>query len=109
MEEPLPVLESPPDAKPPPATSLAARLLNVFAVPGEVFAEVKASRICIGNWLVPALLSALVAVLTAVVIVSQPAFQRQMHDLTERQAKVAGPAGQGRQSQAGRGETAPWL
>jgi hypothetical protein len=88
MEEPLPVLDSPRDAKPPPATSLAARLLNVFAVPGEVFAEVKAGRVCIGNWLVPALLSALVAVFTAVVIVSHPAFQRQMHDLTERQAKA---------------------
>jgi hypothetical protein len=88
MEEPLPVLDSPRNATPPPATSLAARLLNVFAVPGEVFAEVKAGRVCIGNWLVPALLSALVAVFTAVVIVSHPAFQRQMHDLTERQAKV---------------------
>jgi hypothetical protein len=88
MEEPPPVLDSPRDATPPPATSLAARLLNVFAVPGEVFAEVKAGRMCIGNWLVPALLSALVAVFTAVVIVSHPAFQRQLHDLTERQAKA---------------------
>jgi hypothetical protein len=88
MEEPPPVLDSPRDATPPPATSLAARLLNVFAVPGEVFAEVKVGRICIGNWLVPALLSALVAVFTAVVIVSHPAFQRQLHDLTERQAKA---------------------
>ena len=88
MEEPLPVSDSPPDAKPRPATSLAARLLNVFAVPGEVFAEVKAGRNCVGNWLVPALLSAVVAVLTAVVIVSQPAFQRQVHDLMGRQAKV---------------------
>ena len=73
---------------PPPTTSLAARLLNVFAVPGEVFAEVKASRVCVGNWLAPALLSALAAVITAVVIVSQPAFQRQIHDLTDRQAKA---------------------
>jgi hypothetical protein len=87
MEDPLPVLDSPRNATPPPATSLAARLLNVFAVPGQVFAEVKAARVCVGNWLVPALLSALVAVFTAVVIVSHPAFQRQMHDLTERTAK----------------------
>ena len=68
--------------------SLAARLLNVFAVPGEVFAEVKTSRVSIGNWLVPAVLSALAAMITAIVIVSQPAFQRQIHDLTDRQAKV---------------------
>ena len=68
--------------------SLAARLLNVFAVPGEVFAEVKASRVSIGNWLVPALLSVLVAVLAANVMVSQPAVQRKLHDLTEKQAKT---------------------
>ncbi len=68
--------------------SLAARLLNVFAIPGEVFAGVKASRLSIGNWLVPALLSAVVGVLTAIVVVSQPAIQRQMHDLKERQAKA---------------------
>jgi hypothetical protein len=88
MEEPLPVPDVPRDAKPPPATSLAARLLNVFAVPGEVFAEVKTGRVCIGNWLVPALLSALAAVFTAIVIVSHPAFQRQLQNLTDRQAKV---------------------
>ena len=88
MEESPPVLESPPDAPPPPAMSLAARLLNVFAIPGEVFMGVKASRLSIGNWLVPALLSAVVGVVAAIDIVSQPVMQRQMHDLTERQAKV---------------------
>ena len=51
--------------------SFAARLLNVFAIPGEVFAGVKAGRVCVWNWLVPALLLTTVAVLTAVVVVSQ--------------------------------------
>jgi hypothetical protein len=88
MEEPLPVLDSPPEAPQPPAISLAARLLNVFAIPGEVFAGVRASRISIGNWLVPALLLAVVGVLSAIVVVAQPAFQRQIHDRTERQAKA---------------------
>jgi len=69
--------------------SLAARLLNVFAVPGQVFTDVKAGPICIGNWLVPALLSALIAVFTAVVILSQPAFQKQMQEMTQRLAKAA--------------------
>ncbi len=68
--------------------SFAARLLNIFAVPGEVFAEVKTSRICIANWLVPGLLSSVVAVLAVVLVVSQPAFQQQMHNLTERVAKA---------------------
>ncbi len=105
MEEPPPFLESQPKVEPPRATSLPARLLNVFAVPSEVFAEVKASRTCIGNWLVPAILYALVAVLAAVVIVSQSAFQRQMHELTDRQAKVVDQqvkAGKVKQAEANR-------
>jgi hypothetical protein len=88
MEEPLPVLESSPEGPLPPATSLAARLLNVFAIPGEVFAGVKVSRNSIGNWLVPVLLLVIVGVFTAVIVVSQPAFQKQIQDLTERQAKA---------------------
>jgi hypothetical protein len=87
MEEPLPVLEHPRNAPQPPAMSLAARLLNVFAIPGEVFAGVKGSRhICVENWLVPALLSAVVGIIAAIVMVSQPALQRQMHALIDRQA-----------------------
>ena len=70
--------------------SLAARLLNVFAIPGEVFAGVKASRICVGNWLLPALLSVVVAVFAAVVLVSQPAFQRQLGDRMDQYTKALG-------------------
>ena len=81
-------MEFPPDAKQPAAMSFTARLVNVFAIPGEVFTGVKASRICVGNWLVPALLSAVVAVLTVLLIVSQPAFQRQIRERTEQQAKL---------------------
>lgn len=87
MEELPPFPEPPPEAPQAPAMSLGARLLNVFAMPGEVFAGVKAGRISVGNWLLPAFLSAVVSVLTAVVIVSQPALQKQMHDRIEQQAK----------------------
>jgi len=65
--------------------SLAARLLNVFAIPGEVFAGVKAGRSSIGNWLVPALLSAVVGTLAAIAILSQPVIQQQMR---EQQSKL---------------------
>jgi hypothetical protein len=88
MEEPPPVLESLPEAPPPPSISLAARLLNVFAIPGEVFAGVRVSRRSIGNWLVPALLMAAVGVVTAVVIVAQPSFQRQIHDWMQDYGKA---------------------
>lgn len=86
MEDVPPVLEPKPEpVPPPPGTSLLARLLNVFAMPGEVFAEVRASRFHVGNWLVPALLLALVGALYAVVFVSQPAFRQSWHD---QQGKV---------------------
>ncbi|MGH7970066.1 MAG: YIP1 family protein, partial [Limisphaerales bacterium] len=74
--------------------SLAARLLNVFAVPGEVFAEVKAARATLSNWLIPAICSAIVGALSAVVIFSQPAVVQQLH---EQQTKAMD-----RQVQAGK-------
>ena len=88
MEEPLPVRETPPDAPQPRAMSFAARLLNVFAIPGEVFEGVRASRFCVGNWLLPAVLSALVGVFTVIVIFSQPGIQRQVRERVEQQAKA---------------------
>jgi hypothetical protein len=87
MEELPPVLESPPEPPPPPAMSLAARMLNVFAIPGEVFEVVKASRVSIANWLLPMLLSGVVLALMGVVVVSQPAMQKQMHERFEQQVK----------------------
>lgn len=68
--------------------SLAARLLNVFAIPGEVFAGVRASRFSVGNWLIPALLSAALGVFTAIALVSQPSFQRQVENFLDHQKKT---------------------
>jgi len=66
----------------------AARLLNVFAIPSEVFAVVKASPVSLWNWLVPALLLSAVGMLTVFLVVSQPTLQRQMHERIEQQAKL---------------------
>jgi hypothetical protein len=88
MEELPPVLDSPPKPPPPPAMALAARLLNVFAIPGEVFEVVKAGRISIGNWILPMVLSGLIMGLTGIVIVSQPTLQKQMQERFEQQAKA---------------------
>jgi len=84
MEEPPPVL----DSSPPPAMSLAARLLNVFAIPGEVFEVARASRVSVANWLVPALLSAAVGVLSVLAVVSQPALHERLRGQLDQQAKV---------------------
>ena len=64
--------------------SLMARLMNVFASPGEVFEDVKTNPPAASNWLAPALLFAVVGVVSSIVIFSQPAIVQQVH---EQQAK----------------------
>jgi hypothetical protein len=68
--------------------SFAARLLNVFAIPGEVFEVVRVSRFCVGNWLLPALLSAVVGAFTMIVVFSQPSIQKQVRELGDQQTKA---------------------
>jgi Yip1 domain len=80
MEEPPPILEPPPEAPKPRTTSLMARLLNVFAVPGQVFDEIKASPVRVGNWLIPALLWAVAGTAAVLVLVSQPEIQKKLGD-----------------------------
>ena len=60
--------------------SLSARLLNVFAVPGEVFAEVRAAPATVVNWLVPVLLMAAVGVVSVFIIFSQPNILQQLKE-----------------------------
>lgn len=73
-----------PPAPAAPSTSLLARLLNVFAVPGDVFDEVKASRGSAGNWLLPAVLCALITSLVVVAAFSQPAtIQKMMSEINK--------------------------
>jgi Yip1 domain len=85
MEETPPAPAGPPDPKTRPRMSLPARLLNVFAVPGEVFGDLKNARPAVSNWLVPALLGAVIGVISVFIILSQPAIQKQFK---ERQTKL---------------------
>ncbi len=85
MEEPPPIQQSPPQLPKLSNTSLAARLLNIFAVPGDVFEEVKTSLFSVSNWLAPLCLSILVGAVSAVIIFSQPAILQQMR---EQQSKA---------------------
>ncbi len=66
------------------ATSLPARLLNVFAIPGEVFEEVKASTPSAANWLTPALLFIAIGWMGAWLISSQPAIKQQLTEITDK-------------------------
>jgi hypothetical protein len=83
MENPLPPpLDGESNA---PSMSLAARLMNIFPAPGEVFEEVGRSKPSILNWLVPVALSCVAAVISVFIIFSQPAVQQQMREQQEQQ------------------------
>ncbi len=72
--------EPPPLGTPAPTTSLAGRLLNVFAAPGEVFEEVKATPPSVANWLVPVIIYAVVGAISVCIMFAQPAIQQTVHD-----------------------------
>lgn len=76
-------LEPSPPVPQAPGSSLLARLMNVFAAPGEVFDEAKASQPSTANWLVPTVLLALFGVFSALLISSQPAVKRQKQAMQE--------------------------
>jgi len=79
MEPTLPTPE-PASAVPPPAGSLAGRLFNVIAAPGEVFAGIKAAPPSVANWLAPILIYAVVGVISVCIMFAQPAIQQTIHD-----------------------------
>jgi hypothetical protein len=84
MEEPEPRLEPQLEGQEVPTMSLGSRLMNVFATPGDVFAEVKATPPSSTNWLVPALILILVSWLATGLIFSQDAIKHQISDITDQ-------------------------
>ncbi len=81
MEQPPPITEPPPAAAPQePTMSLIARLMNVFAVPGDVFDEVKLAASKVSNWLVPVLIGSVVGAISIVIVFSQPDIKQQMRE-----------------------------
>jgi hypothetical protein len=83
MESPLPTPE-PASVSPPPASSLAGRLINVFAAPGDVFDGIKTASAANAHWVLPALLLILVSWVSAGVIFAQPAIRQQLGDLADK-------------------------
>jgi len=78
--EPIPPTPEPQPVEPVPATSLAGKLLNVFAAPGDVFGEIKAAPARAAHWLVPVLLYAGVGVIAVCILFAQPAIQQTIHE-----------------------------
>ena len=64
-------------------SSLASRLSNLFVSPGEVFVEVKTSRVSHANWLVPALLFILASWCAAALMFSNPSIKQQMVEVQD--------------------------
>ena len=101
MEQPPPIPDTPVIKAPsPPRTSLAARLLNVFASPGDVFEEVKTSRPSVANWLMPAVIGSLVGILSVIVVFSQPLFQQKLREKQEQAMEQQVKAGKMTRQQA---------
>jgi hypothetical protein len=69
----------------PSGMSLAGRMMNMFASPGEAFDEVKVSAPSTANWLVPAVLLILVAWIGNYLVFSQDTIK---HQITEMSAKA---------------------
>jgi hypothetical protein len=104
MEQTTPVPESPQQAPPAPQTSLGARLLNVFASPGEVFEEVKAAPPSFANWLVPAVLLSIIGVIFSMLVFSQPAIVQSVKEQQEKKMDELVKAGKMKQEDAERAE-----
>ena len=100
MPETMPVFPPEPNAPQPAATSLISRLMNVFAMPGEVFAEVKAAPPTTTNWLVPVLLHCIVGAIAAIILMSQPAILQGIREQQEAQIQKKVQAGKMSQADA---------
>src|ERR1043166_1066450 len=85
MDRPPPALDLPPAAPAQPAMSLASRLVNVLAAPGEGDDQIKGATPSVANWMAPAVLLILVSWIGAGLVFSQPVIQ---HQLTEIQDKA---------------------
>lgn len=89
--DPTPSLQETPPGPAAPAMSLGARLLNIFATPGEVYGEMKKSRPATANWLVPVLINGVLGAIASFLILSQPALFQQVRAQQTKpiEAKVA--------------------
>lgn len=75
-----PMLDAKPAPLPVPRSPFFARLMNVIAMPGLVFEEVRASRHSIANWLIPMPLYAVSLALFVTVLFSTQAAQKVFNE-----------------------------
>ena len=95
---------STPPEQTPAQSSLFGRLFNIFAAPGEVYAEVKTSPPCTANWLTPVLVFVLASWLGFALMYSQESVRQQLADIRnqaieKQMAKAKAPPAQVEQAQ----------
>jgi hypothetical protein len=89
-QTPPPIPNPQPEIPALPRMSLFARLLNVFAVPGHVFEDVRNSSRSLANWLVPLFLATLIGAATFINIARPALLQELRKDyktVTDKQVK----------------------
>ncbi len=79
---------------------LLARMMNVFAVPGEVFEDVKRSPNSPASWLVPILVACVVGTVSALILFSQPAILDEMRGMRSKAMQQQVDQGKITQAQA---------
>jgi hypothetical protein len=103
METTPPPME-PIAVNPAPTTSLAARMFNVLAAPGDVFDEVKNSRPSTANWLAPVLLALVVGIISVLIVNTQPAVLQKIHEQQTKAFEKQVQSGKMTQAQADQAE-----
>jgi len=87
-------------SEPPASTSIGAKLFNIFAAPGEVFAEIKVAPVRAWDWLVPVVINCALAALTIIVLFSQPTIRQQIRHQQELAFEKKVQAGEMTQEQS---------
>jgi hypothetical protein len=90
----------------PPALSLGARLMNIFVAPGDVFDDLALRPFSASNWIVPVLLSCVVAMTYVFVSFSQPSIQQEIQAQQNRQFEKMVAQGKMRAEDADRAKEA---
>jgi hypothetical protein len=103
MEEPLQMQEPSPEAPPSTGMSLAGRLFNVFATPGDVFQDVKTARASAANWVAPAVILIVVSWAAAVLIFSQDSIMHQFSEIVDQGIQKQVQSGRVTEQQAEQG------
>src|SRR5258706_15849697 len=89
MEQPPSLPQSRPEEPKAPAMSLAARLMNVVAAPGEVFDAGKAAMPSTANWLPPGLILILVSWIGGAGGFPQPAIRQKVSEVVDKPVRAA--------------------